>query len=806
MKKSGRIFAAFALSLTLALPANLTVEAKAKVQESQYYQEDFRNQYHFSPEANWMNDPNGMVYYQGEYHLFYQHHPYATTNGPIHWGHAVSKDLIHWEHLPIALPPDENGLIFSGSAVIDWNNTAGFGKEAMVAIFTHASGPRQVQSIAYSNDKGRTWTKYEGNPVMPNPPQFDWRDPKVFWHEESSQWVMLLAADNKVMLYSSPDLKVWNHESDFGVDGGIQGNAAQSASSSAISAQKGGSFTYEGEVILVEFNGRKGSGGFVFRSDSEMRNGYVAVLDPENDVVSLRLLQEGIETELASTSMELDIDIQYRMKVETNGSKIKVFLNDQLVIELEDSTLESGHYGLTTWNSNSVFRNMKFNNTSNVVTNLNGWSSVTGTWEDTLDGKQGSSDGEAYTMSKNSADTFSYESNIKIFADSGDGGAASLVFRADPEAKNGYAVSIDDASNKLILVKLVDGVSTVIAESDADIEPDKSYHLKISAAGTDIKVYLDGNQALAAADPTYTDGLLGLHTSNLSAVFQNIQKTKLIITDAADIENHDFETGDLSGWTIARGNAFTNEHVSEATSYWGGPFGHQGNSHMWGAAVPPYDESIGELHSSPFKLSGSGEINLMLGGGNDLKSRYAALVRASDDKELIRQENKLWADDEKYRKYVWDASPYLGEVFYIKVVDISTGGWGHINVDDVNVNNTGPMPDAVDQIAAEPEEPELFQSGALTDWNGVTGQWVPSTYGRYAGFWECPALFTLPVDENPDNKQWVLQVSLQNGSAAGGAGMMYFVGDFDGNSFQSDNTPDKVLWSDYGGDFYAGVE
>ncbi len=151
-------FMVFSLPLTPAFAADLG-----------YYDEPYRNQIHFSPEANWMNDPNGMVYYKGEYHLFYQYHPYGTKWGPMHWGHAVSKDLIHWKHLPIALYPDENGQIFSGSAVIDWNNTAGFGKEAMVAIFTHSGDNGQVQSIAYSLDRGRTWTKYEGNPVMPDP-------------------------------------------------------------------------------------------------------------------------------------------------------------------------------------------------------------------------------------------------------------------------------------------------------------------------------------------------------------------------------------------------------------------------------------------------------------------------------------------------------------------------------------------------------------------------------------------------------------------------------------------------------------
>src|SRR5699024_7189668 len=128
---------------------------------------------HFSPRRNWMNDPNGMVYFNGEYHLFFQHNPDELVWGPMHWGHAVSKDMVEWEELDIALYPDENGTIFSGSAVVDWNNTTGFFTEdepGLVAIFTHSleteSPPIQTQSIAYSKDSGRTWTKYDGNPVL----------------------------------------------------------------------------------------------------------------------------------------------------------------------------------------------------------------------------------------------------------------------------------------------------------------------------------------------------------------------------------------------------------------------------------------------------------------------------------------------------------------------------------------------------------------------------------------------------------------------------------------------------------------
>jgi len=190
--------------------------------------EPHRPGYHFTPESGWMNDPNGMVYFEGEYHLFYQYYPYATVWGPMHWGHAVSKDLINWEHLPIALFPDENGMIFSGSAVIDWQNTTGFGSTEnppMVAIFTYhnmvgeKSGREDYQSqgIAYSLDKGRTWKMYEGNPVLPNQGIKDFRDPKVIWHAKSEKWIMTLAAKDRIQFFSSPNLIDWSFASDFGV-------------------------------------------------------------------------------------------------------------------------------------------------------------------------------------------------------------------------------------------------------------------------------------------------------------------------------------------------------------------------------------------------------------------------------------------------------------------------------------------------------------------------------------------------------------------------------------------------------------
>ncbi|WP_068604305.1 GH32 C-terminal domain-containing protein [Paenibacillus swuensis] len=183
-----------------------------------YYDETYRAQYHFSPETSWLNDPNGLVYYAGGYHLFYQHQPNSKDGGPpIQWGHAVSKDLVHWNHLPIALYPEGAMEIQSGSAVIDWNNTAGFGHEAMIAVFSYGN---QTVGLAYSTDKGRTWTKYAGNPAIPNPGVSDFRDPKVFWNSNSSKWNMVITAGDRIKIYSSTNLKNWTWSSDFGAGQG----------------------------------------------------------------------------------------------------------------------------------------------------------------------------------------------------------------------------------------------------------------------------------------------------------------------------------------------------------------------------------------------------------------------------------------------------------------------------------------------------------------------------------------------------------------------------------------------------------
>ncbi len=196
-----------------------------------FYDETYRPQYHFTPAKNWMNDPNGPIYYKREYHLFYQYNPFGNVWGHMSWGHAVSRDLIHWEHLAVAIPEENGIMIFSGSTVVDWHNSSGFCHEpsatqpsCLVAIYTGHTQKLQTQNLAYSNDAGRTWTKYPGNPVLDLHMQ-DFRDPKVFWHEPSHKWVMVAAlpTEHKVRFFGSTDLRHWAALSDFGPAGATSG-------------------------------------------------------------------------------------------------------------------------------------------------------------------------------------------------------------------------------------------------------------------------------------------------------------------------------------------------------------------------------------------------------------------------------------------------------------------------------------------------------------------------------------------------------------------------------------------------------
>ena len=217
-----------------ALPAGVktaTVRIRNKSKEALCWKEiklsdtfDTTNTEQFRPLYGWMNDANGLVYKDGEYHLYFQYNPYGSKWGNMHWGHSVSKDLVHWEHLEPAIARDTLGHIFSGSSIVDQENVAGYGAGSILAFYTSASDKNgQIQCLAFSKDNGRTFTKYEKNPILcPADGLRDFRDPKVFRYEPEDKWVMIVSADKEMRFYDSKNLKDWNYMSSFGEGYGVQ--------------------------------------------------------------------------------------------------------------------------------------------------------------------------------------------------------------------------------------------------------------------------------------------------------------------------------------------------------------------------------------------------------------------------------------------------------------------------------------------------------------------------------------------------------------------------------------------------------
>lgn len=253
--------------------------------------EAHRPQFHFTPPSGWMNDPNGLVYLNGEYHLFYQHYPDSTVWGPMHWGHAISRDLINWQHLPIALYPDSLGYIFSGSAVADTANTSGLkqGSAApLVAFFTYDKQGYETQAAAYSTDNGRTWQKYDKNPVVDNPGEKDFRDPKVFYHPASGYWIMCLAVKDHIEFFRSKNLMKWEKTGEFGREYGSHGGVWECPDLFPLTNPETGITKW---ILLVSINPGGPNGGSSTQYFTGSFNGTTFTC--EEDTAQVRWLDYG---------------------------------------------------------------------------------------------------------------------------------------------------------------------------------------------------------------------------------------------------------------------------------------------------------------------------------------------------------------------------------------------------------------------------------------------------------------------------------------------------------------------------------
>lgn len=256
------------LAACQSAPSHPEATAQSPAATPSAYHEPYRPQFHFSPRENWMNDPNGLVYENGTYHLYFQQNPTAPVAGNIHWGHATSRDLVHWQQQPTALAPDSLGLIFSGSAVLDAQNTSGLGqpgRPALVALYTSHSEKKEKlgrpdvenQSLAYSIDHGQTWTKYAQNPVLKNQGSRDFRDPKVSWYAPGKKWLMALSAHDHIEFYSSKNLLAWTKESDFGHSLGAHGGVWECPDLIQVPDAQG----QPHDVLLVNMNPGGPNGG-----------------------------------------------------------------------------------------------------------------------------------------------------------------------------------------------------------------------------------------------------------------------------------------------------------------------------------------------------------------------------------------------------------------------------------------------------------------------------------------------------------------------------------------------------------------
>ncbi|GGC76017.1 hypothetical protein GCM10007216_03210 [Thalassobacillus devorans] len=808
--------------------------------------ETYRSQFHYSPSENWMNDPNGMVYYDGEYHLFYQHNPTGNQWGPMYWGHAVSEDLINWEEHPIALYPDENGFIWSGSVVVDKGNTAGFqsGDEApMVAMFTHEKGGHQTQSLAYSNDKGRTWNKYEGNPVIEMPEDTDvFRDPKVFWHDETEKWVMVLSAGQSVEIYRSADLKEWEHTASFprpeDAGGGVwevpdlvelpvDGDESNKRWALLVSVSEGAAAGGSGmEYFVGDFDGKtftKTQEATPVDYGADMYAGITWSNIPEEDGRNIMLgwmnnwqYAQDIPTEGFRGAMSLprelglssgsDGSLSLTQKpvsefdslrgestewtdelVDGNGKQLLSHTEDLIEIEAEFDMkgTSAEEFGFQWKNSNEQSMAVSFNTQTqqlNVDRSEAGESSFSDDFAKKHEAPMQIEDGKVNIR------MIVDRASIEVFGNDGKTVLTDQVFRdQSPSSLELYTVNGDIQVNTIKITELnkadirlkedtiPEDVPSNLENGNfetGDLSGWKQQGNAFAGAVSDAENYWDTHPfqqegkyhvwgyAGESSDPDFRTGTLQSDYFKLAgngkiefligggqdieklyvalvraedgkelfkATGANEEKYRRVSWDASKyvgktlylkvvdyhtdgfghinvddfqvyhegeilgdtIENGDFETGDLTGWTIEEGDAFSAEDVTSDTDWgWGGPFNHQGDYHLWGAKEGG-DEQTGVLKSSPFILSGTGKISFLIGGGNDIDNLYVALVRASDGKELLKATNTEWNDDESYTPVSWDASDYLGEELYIKVVDKATGGWGHINVDDFQVKQTG---------------------------------------------------------------------------------------------------------------------
>lgn len=661
----------------------------------------YRPQYHAIPPGHWMNEPHAPIYYKGKYHLFYQHNPQGPFFHQIHWGHWVSDDLVHWEYMPVALSPQKGDIapdgMWAGSATYDAN-----GKP--VLLFTagnDSKAPNQAVGLATPKDINdpylKEWEVYPRliNEQKPGMGKFgEFRD--NFTWKDGEKWYQIVTSGSTItksgtaLIYVSDDLYNWEYKGEL-----YQADLDK--------------YPYLGTVwelpVLLPVKDQKGNQKYILtvlpageKSDVEVFY-WIGEFDKENcrfipDHEEPKLMDLGDSKFTGGAGMvdpKTGRTIFFTIAQLINGTAGNQFYYDlgwahNAGLPISLSLGDDGELRLEPIEELKSLRGKQLVSLSNksleeanqLIQDIQG---------DTLEIELEIEPEDAKKFGIKVRRTPNGEEETLLYYNKEDQtfSVDRTKTTSDPDLKMSSGIQggkVDLKGENLQLHIYLDRSMV-----EAYINHRKSLTTRVFPSKGDamgLKLWADGNITVKSMNvwemkSAYGDGSIvpGYWTEFTNSTPENV----------GHLVNHDFATGDLTGWIVAEGNAFTDAHVTDVDTYWGGKFNPTGEIpgkyHYWGFNEALGGDSLtGVMKSQNFILGGDGQIDFLIGGGNDIDRLYVALVRASDEQELFKATGR---NIEEYSRVLWNASEYIGEELYIKVVDNHTGGFGHLNLDDVNV-------------------------------------------------------------------------------------------------------------------------
>lgn len=703
---------------------------------SVYDGDRYRPQYHFIAPGHWMNEPHAPLYFNGQYHIFYQFNPQGPYWHQIHWGHAVSDDMVHWKDMPVAIAPTAGSEtpdgVWSGGSIVD--------NEGNPALFFTAGNdsatPNQAVGLARSTFKDdgdndlKNWV-LNGTPVITQAPDLsavegevwygNFRDPYIW--KDGDTWYQVVGSGIKnvggtALLYTSTDLVHWTYKNPFFV-----GNYEKYHKTGQV---------WELPVFLPLGNDSNGTMKYVF-----LINPWFDHYDADN--VKYVFYWVGTWDKVNNKFVpDKEEPSQFDFGEHFTGPSGMVDANGRTILFniAQDRRSEQAHYDAG-WAHNAglpVVLTLRNDSELGVepIEELNSLRIA-----QAVDAAQSSIAQANQSLSIVRGDM------LEILLEANVGSAKKIGFTlratADGQEQTQLYYDVDQQALSIDRMKssldpdIAKGIQSGEMELDGDL-----LKLHIYLDRSMIEAYANGKNSITTrVYPTRGDAMnVQLWSEGGEA---QVQSLKVWMMNSAygsstpsywpavsqpnaktgTLENHDFETGDLRGW-ITEGNAFTDKHITKTNDWgWGGPFnqasenGDPNRYHLWGFHPEYGEDATGSLKSKTFKLGGNGNINFLVGGGKEIDKLFVALVRASDNQILMKETG---SDNEQYRRVSWDASSYIGQELYMEVVDNRTGGWGHINVDNINVPVAleTPLPnDGYSYVNIEPSEGFNISNGNI---------------------------------------------------------------------------------------------